>query len=149
MLLDCWDYPQPFLLPIEVKAEHIDGLGHVNNTQYVTWMENCAWQHSEHLQLDLAQYRALDRAMVITRHEIDYLGSAFLHEALLMATWVGKIEKSLTMKRYFQLYRPKDQTTLLRASTQFACIALSTGRAKRMPELFVNGYGQAINKVDF
>jgi acyl-CoA thioesterase FadM len=34
--------------------------------------------------------------------------------------------------------------TLLRAQTTFVCIELSTGKPKRMPAEFIEGYGPAI-----
>jgi len=42
------------------------------------------------------------------------------------------------------LKRPSDNTTLLRAQTTFVCIELSTGRPKRMPVEFIEGYGPAL-----
>jgi acyl-CoA thioester hydrolase len=48
------------------------------------------------------------------------------------------------MTRHFQLKRPSDNTTLLRAQTTFVCIELSTGKPKRMPAEFIEGYGPAI-----
>jgi acyl-CoA thioester hydrolase len=39
--------------------------------------------------------------------------------------------------------RPKDQATLLRARSNFVCIELSSGKARRMPDIFVETYGKA------
>jgi len=58
-----WELPGPFVIDIEVTAEDIDGLGHANNAVYVSWLERCAWRHSQFLGLDLVEYRRLDRAM--------------------------------------------------------------------------------------
>jgi hypothetical protein len=58
-----------------VDSSDIDELGHVNNAAYVRWLERCAWRHSESLGLGVAEYKTLDRAMVVLRHEIDYLAS--------------------------------------------------------------------------
>jgi len=112
-----WDQPEAFILDIEVRAEHIDELGHANNAVYVTWLEQCAWQHSQSLGLGLPDYRRLDRAMAVLRHEIDYLASAFAGERLQLATWITDSDQRLKMKRSFQLIRPADQQTLLRAQT--------------------------------
>ncbi len=138
-----WQWESPFTVDIEVLSEHIDELGHVNNAQYVSWMEKCAWEHSRFLKLGLPEYQELDRAMVIGRHEVDYLASCFEGEALRMATWVGPIENKLRMSRYFQLIRLSDGKTLLKAVTHFVCVELSTGRPKKMPESFIQGYGTA------
>ena len=58
-----WDRATPFIIDLQVGAEDIDGLGHANNAVYVTWLERCAWRHSQRLGLDLVEYRRLDRAM--------------------------------------------------------------------------------------
>lgn len=139
-----WDLPRPFVIDLRVAAEDIDGLGHANNAVYVSWLERCAWRHSQSLGLDLSEYRRLDRAMAVLRHEIDYLASAYEDEELQMATWIVESDQRLKMTRHFQLWRPADASTLLRAQTTFVCIELSSGKPKRMPVEFVEGYGQAL-----
>ncbi|MDF3934134.1 acyl-CoA thioesterase [Pseudomonas citronellolis] len=139
-----WDLPEPFVIDIRVGAEDIDGLGHANNAVYVSWLERCAWRHSQRLGLDLAEYRRLDRAMAVVRHEIDYLAAAYEGEELQMGTWIVESDQKLRMDRCFQLVRPADGVTLLRARTTFVCIELSSGRPKRMPAEFIEGYGRAL-----
>lgn len=140
-----WDLDKPFIVDIEVGAQDIDGLGHANNAVYVSWMERCAWQHSQSLGLDLVEYRRLDRAMAVVRHEIDYLASAYEGERLRIGTWIVESDHKLKMLRRFQLVRADDASTLLRAQTTFVCIELSSGKPKRMPVEFVEGYGQALH----
>ena len=139
-----WRLPDPFVIDIEVKSEDIDGLGHANNAVYVSWLERCAWRHSQKLGLDLAEYRRLDRAMAVVRHEVDYLAAAYEGDQLQLATWIVESDQRLKMTRYFQLVRPADALTLLRAQTTFVCIELSTGKPKRMPVEFIEGYGRAL-----
>ncbi|CDF85214.1 acyl-CoA thioesterase [Pseudomonas sp. QL9] len=139
-----WDLPEPFVIDIAVNAEDIDGLGHANNAVYVSWLERCAWRHSQRLGLDLAEYRRLDRAMAVVRHEIDYLAAAYEGEELQMGTWIVESDQKLRMDRQFQLVRPADGVTLLRARTTFVCIELSSGKPKRMPAEFIEGYGRAL-----
>ncbi|BCD87361.1 hypothetical protein PSm6_37680 [Pseudomonas solani] len=139
-----WDLSTPFVIDIKVAADDIDGLGHANNAVYVSWLERCAWRHSQSLGLDLAEYRRLDRAMAVVRHEIDYLAAAYEEQELQMATWIVESDQRLKMDRRFQLIRPEDGATLLRARTTFVCIELSSGRPKRMPPEFIEGYGRAL-----
>lgn len=139
-----WDLHNPFVIDIQVAADDIDGLGHANNAVYVSWLERCAWRHSQFLGLDLVEYRRLDRAMAVLRHEIDYLASAYEDQQLQMATWIVESDQRLKMNRHFQLVRPEDGVTLLRARTTFVCIELSSGKPKRMPTEFVEGYGAAL-----
>ncbi|WP_137885395.1 thioesterase family protein [Pseudomonas sp. 2FE] len=139
-----WDLPTPFTIDLQVVAEDIDGLGHANNAVYVSWLERCAWRHSQSLGLDLTEYRRLDRAMAVLRHEIDYLASAYEEDELQLATWIVESDQRLKMTRRFQLIRPSDAATLLRAQTTFVCIELSSGKPKRMPQEFIEGYGPAL-----
>ena len=139
-----WDMATPFVIDLKVGSDDIDGLGHANNAVYVTWLERCAWRHSQRLGLDLSEYRRLDRAMAVLRHEIDYLASAYEDDDLQLATWIVDWDQKLKMTRQFQLVRPRDGLTMLRARTTFVCIELSSGKPKRMPAEFIEGYGPAL-----
>lgn len=139
-----WDHPRPFTLQIQVTAADIDGLNHTNNTVYVKWCEQVAWGHSVALGLDLDSYRKLNRAMAITHAEYHYLRASHEGQDIVAATWITEWDKKLTMKRHFQIIRVEDGATLLRAGTRFACIDLASGRPRRMPQEFIEGYGAAV-----
>jgi acyl-CoA thioester hydrolase len=143
-LAELWDEPAPFTVKTSVRPEDIDGLNHTNNTVYVKWCEQVAWAHSVSLGLDLDSYRAVNRAMAITHSEYDYLQASREGEAVVVATWITEWDKKLTMHRRFQVIRPADGFTLLRASMRFACIDLTSGRPRRMPKEFIEGYGPAV-----
>ena len=139
-----WDYPLPFTMKTTVAAEDIDGLNHTNNTVYVKWCEQVAWAHSVALGLDLNSYRSLNRAMVITHADYHYLKASHKGQKLVAATWITQSDKRVTMKRHFQIIRIEDNATLLRADMRFACIDLASGRPRRMPQEFIDGYGGAV-----
>lgn len=140
----CWDYPRPYTLGMRVTADDIDGLEHTNNTVYVKWCEQAAWAHSVSLGLDLDAYRKLDRAMAITRSEYHYLQASRDGDEIIAGTWIVNWDKRLTMQRRFQLVRVSDGVTLLRGSMLFACIEISSGRPRRLPREFLEGYGEAV-----
>lgn len=135
-----WDHPAPHLLAMTVTAASIDVMGHANNVEYLRWLENIAWHHSQYLGLDWAEYQRLDRAMVARRTELDYLAAAFAGDELLIGTWIVENDQKTSITRQYQLVRPKDGKTLLRGRTQWVCVEISTGRARRMPPEFISGY---------
>lgn len=141
---ELWDHPNPFVLDTAVDSSDIDGLDHTNNTVYVKWCEQVAWAHSDALGLDLDAYRRLDRAMAITRAEYDYLQASRAGDAIAVGTWIVSWDARLTMQRRFQVIRVADGVTLLRGRMHFACIELSSGRPRRLPPEFVEGYGPAV-----
>ena len=122
-----WDLSDPFVLPLTVMPDAIDDYQHVNNAEYVRWLEQISWAHSAALGLDLKRYQALDRAMAVVRHEIDYLAAAHEGEQLMLATWIVDCDGRLSLTRRFQLLRCEDKRCLLRGRTRFACIELSSG----------------------
>ena len=139
-----WDKPQPFTALMRVNDTDIDKLGHANNTAYVRWMEQCAWQHSAALGLDIAAYHNLDRAMVVLKHELHYLAAAFADEELVVATWIVSSDAKLRLTRHFQIVRPLDAATIFRARSEYACMQISSGKPKRMPAAFIEGYGKGV-----
>ena len=139
-----WELPTPFVIDITVDKQAIDDYDHVNNTEYLRWIERISWEHSQHLGLGIDDYRQHDRAMVVHRHELDYLAPAHIGERLQLATWIVGCDGRLTLTRRFQLKRISDSCTLLRARTRFACIELSSGRARRLPPAYVAIYGNAM-----
>lgn len=139
-----WALPNPFVIDIQVTQAAIDAYQHVNNSEYLRWVEQISWAHSEALGLSLERYRVLDRAMVVHRHELDYLAPAFMGDALKLATWIVACDGRFSLTRRFQLKREGDGKTLLNARTRFACVALSSGRPKRLPEEYLHCYGGAV-----
>jgi acyl-CoA thioester hydrolase len=138
-----WQLPNPFLNTWQVTPEQIDHYQHANNVTYVSQLELTSWAHSNHLGLNIEQYQALDRGMAISRHEINYLAAAHVNDLIDCATWIVQCDNKLKLSRQFQFIRRSDQKTLLTARTEFVCIALSTGKPKRMPKEFVDIYGPA------
>ena len=138
-----WMHTHPFVSKWKIEQQHIDHYNHVNNVAYVKQLEVVAWQHSNSLGLTIEEYQSIDRGMAISRHEIDYLSSALLDDTLLCATWIVECDRRLKLARHFQFIRESDNKTMLKARTEFVCIALSSGKPKRMPERFSEVYGNA------
>jgi len=134
-----WDLPAPFILEVDVGDQDIDALGHATHSVYVKWLERCTWAHSWELGITLADYQRLDRGIAVLRNEVDYLASAYQGERLLIATWIVSVQR-IKLVRHFQVVRAADAQVLLRAVTTFACVELSTGKPKRIPEAFAASY---------
>ncbi|WP_346838026.1 thioesterase family protein [Microbulbifer sp. SAOS-129_SWC] len=139
-----WDLPQPFIWKVTVQAENVDGLHHANNAEYVRWCERAGWAHSVELGLDVTNYQGLDRGMAIRRGEYDYILAAREGDELQFGTWLTKVDGRLNMTRQFQVFRTADQALILRAQWQMVCIELSSGKPRRMPQVFKDIYCPAV-----
>ena len=138
-----WRLAAPFTLDWTITPEHLDHYQHVNNVAYLSQVEQLAWAHSNALGLTFDDYAACDRAMVIRRHELDYLQPAHLGDTLTCATWIIECDRKLTLTRQFQFICTRRRKSVFEAKTQFICASLSTGAPKRMPPAFRDCYGEA------
>ena len=139
-----WDHESPFILRFRVEADHIDALEHTNNTQYVNWCNETAWAHTTELGLGADTYRLLDRAMALTKAEYNYLLATRLGEELEVGTWITTWDRRMLMERQMQIRSAATGETVLRAKLQFVCIEISTGKPKRPPKAFIDGYTPAL-----
>ena len=134
--------PDIFLLPLTVSQTAIDHYGHVNNAVYLKWLEEAGWAHLEQLGINLERYQAWDVAMVVHRHELDYLAPAYAGDQLVMATWLERHNR-ISVFRRFHLKRVRDDKTLFKAFSHYVCTYMSSGKARRIPKALTECYDQA------
>jgi acyl-CoA thioester hydrolase len=139
-----WDSPSPFTLQLIVANEEIDDYQHVNNAAYVRWLDRCAWAHSTALGVSIEDCKRIDRGMAVLRSEIDYLAPAFLNERITIATWIVQNDGKLRVSRKFQIVADHSGQTLVRATVNYVCLILSSGRPARMPPVFLDKYGATL-----
>lgn len=128
-----WDLPNPFTLDIDVREGDTDRLGHANNVVYVRWLEDVSWAHIESEGMTWALHEQTGKAMAITRTEIDYLASANAGDHLVLGTWFTDFDGRIRSARQFQLIRPADGRTLVRAVSTHACVNMASQRPSRVP----------------
>lgn len=112
--------------------EHIDELGHVNNTVWVQWIQDMATQHWD------AVARPEDRAAffwVVVRHEIDYRGNVSAGESVHAETWIeGPAQGAKSVRRVE--FTDVGGKRLVSAATTWAMIDRASGRLARVrPEV--------------
>ncbi|MFB2762265.1 acyl-CoA thioesterase [Marinobacter shengliensis] len=139
-----WDLPDPFTMTITVRPEDTDRLGHANNVVYVRWLEEVSWQHIDSLGMTWALHEETGKAMAITRTELDYQASANAGDELVLGTWLTDWDGRFRSARQFQLIRPADGKTLLRALSTHACVDMKSQRPARAPKAFAEILGGAL-----
>ena len=117
-------YTKEFL----ARPEHIDELGHVNNTVWVRWIQDIAVEHwdSAARPEDSAQY-----FWVVTRHEIDYRGNVSEGESVTGETWIEGEPRAATSIRKVE-FRNAVGKPIVWASTTWAMLDRETQRLVRV-----------------
>ena len=141
------DMSSVFDLKIEVKPEHIDVLGHVNNVVYVQWMQDVASAHIETLGVGLDQYLEMKHAMVAVEHHVQYRKAAMLDDDVILRTWLYEINALYSFRQY-AFFNAKDQSLLFTGNTKWACIEIASGRPKRMSPTFIQAYQPIDPEID-
>lgn len=113
---------------IEVKPEHIDELGHVNNVVYLGWVQLVAATHWNNLSSIEIRSRNI---WVALRHEIDYLSPAYVGDDITAYTWVSSHEGAKSV-RHVEFYR--EEKCLAKAKTVWCLLDATTLKPKRIGE---------------
>jgi acyl-CoA thioester hydrolase len=116
----------PFSIEIAALPADIDELNHVNNVVFVRWVQDVAAAHWMATSTD--ELRACYSWMLL-RHEIDYLGQAFLGDRLIGTTWVGEA-KGATFERFVEL--KKDGKVITKSRTVWALLDAKTLKPRRI-----------------
>lgn len=111
---------------IEVKAEHLDNLQHVNNVVYLQWVNEMSEVHWDILATEELKANYF---WVVLRHELDYMGEALLGDQLLIRTWVGRSEGAKSV-RHVEIF--KGDKVLLRAASTWCLIDAKSLRPTRI-----------------
>ena len=115
-----------------VLESEIDGQGHVNNIEYVKWMNWAAVAHSSLQGWPPERYSEVGAGWVVRTHRIDYLQAAFAGEEIVVRTWVSDFKKVTSLRKY-RILRPSDNTVLAVAETNWAFIGLEHHVPRRIP----------------
>lgn len=119
--------PRIFLQRFTVTEQSIDRNGHVNNQDYVRWMQEAASAHSDAQGWTEARYRDTQTTWVIRSHFIEYLRPAFAGEEVIVATWVAGMDDTTSPRRY-RFLRARDGKTLVEAESKWVHCSATNGR---------------------
>jgi len=124
--------PAVFEFCLTVPEEAIDGQGHVNNLEYVRWMQEAAIAHSSAQGWTSERYRQLGAGWVVRSHKIEYLQAAFAGDPIVVYTWVADFRKVRSLRKY-KIVRASDGTTLAKAETDWTFFAYENRVPRRVP----------------
>lgn len=111
----------------------IDELGHVNNLQYLGWMQDVAIQHSAAQGWPMRRYLDLGQSWVVQSHFIRYVRPAFRGDELTIFTWVAGFAPRSSPRKYL-FWRAADQQILAEAETQWVYVDMNSGRPCHVPD---------------
>ena len=122
-----------------VLVEETDGVGHVNNLNYVKWMQDAAIAHATAQGWPPHRHLQLGSGWVVRSHFIEYLRPAFPGERILVRTWVSGFRRITSVRKY-KILRPADETLLAVAETNWAYIRYEDHVPCRIPPEVIESF---------
>jgi acyl-CoA thioester hydrolase len=121
-----------------VRADSLDENGHVNNVQYVQWMQDAAVHHS-----DFAGCSGVTRdqgaTWVARSHAIEYLRPAFPGDRIAVLTWVSNHRRVRSLRKY-KFVREADGAVLARGETDWVFVDTVSGKPRQIPEVVMSTF---------
>lgn len=122
-----------------VPESAIDINGHVNNLEYLKWMQEIALAHSAARGWHWDRYQQEGSSWVVRSHLIEYLRPAHAGDDLRLLTWIGGFSHRSSPRHYLFL-RADDHRPVVRAKTEWVYVDAGTGRPRPVPEAFRNAF---------
>jgi acyl-CoA thioester hydrolase len=116
---------------ITVGSEAIDANGHVNNVEFVRWMQEAAVRHADQSGCTAAT-KAAGATWVARLHHIEYLRPAFAGDVITVRTWVADFRRAFSMRKY-EFSRAADGTALAKGETDWVFVDAQKGRPRSIP----------------
>ena len=114
------------------EPQHIDELGHVNNSVWVTWVQDMATAHWSAVADPAHQEQFF---WVVIRHEIDYRGNIAAGESATGTTYIPDDPKGAKSVRMVE-FTDAEGKQLVTAKTTWAMLDRESGRLARVrPEV--------------
>ncbi|TVZ59461.1 acyl-CoA thioester hydrolase [Flavobacteriaceae bacterium MAR_2010_105] len=119
---------------LKVTKNHLDAIHHVNNVQYVQWVQDVAEKHwnSKATPEILNSY-----FWVLLSHHIQYKGQAVLDDVLTLKTFVTKSE-GVTSTRTVEIYNYASGKLLTTSETNWCLMSRATLKPSRITQEIID-----------
>jgi acyl-CoA thioester hydrolase len=117
-----------------VRYYECDAYGHLNNTNYLRWMQEAAFAASSAVGYDFARYDAIGHLWLVRETDIEYLAPLVYGDEVQVKTWVIDFRRFLSRRAYeFSLARTGQ--LVARASTDWAYLDSETFQPAQIPDV--------------
>jgi acyl-CoA thioester hydrolase len=115
-----------------VRSYECDAYGHVNQANYLRYMQEAAFEASAAAGYDMAQYDAMDRFWLIRETEIEYRHPLRYGDSVQVKTWVADF-RQIRSRRAYEFTLAASEQQVASATTDWVFLQRSTGRPAPIP----------------
>ncbi len=122
-----------------VEWRDIDPAQHVNNANYLAYIEECNVAATAAFGWPLARISERGIGIVARRYRIEYLEPAVMGDELEVTSFLSDVKRA-TAVRHNEIRRVRDGALLARGYSLWVFIDLNTGQPRRIPADFLESY---------
>lgn len=120
--------PEIYEKTLVVEKKHLDKQKHVNNVQYVQWVQDVA---EEHWEKRATAEQVKKYIWVVVKHEINYKKEAFLGDNISLQTYVGEATH-VTSVRHVIIKNADNGKLLAEAKTTWCLLDAETKKPSKI-----------------
>lgn len=124
--------PLTYERTFRVRHYECDAYGHVNNSNYLRYMQEAAFDASAAAGYDLRRYDEMNRLWLVRENTIDYLAPLRYGDTITVRTWVEDFRRSRS-RRAYELTRDGGGEAIARGSTDWVFLDQESLRPARIP----------------
>ena len=124
--------PATHIATFKVRHYECDALGHLNNANYVRYMEEAAFEASAAVGYDKARYDAMGHLWLAYDTAIEYLQPVVYGDTIEVKTWVGDFRR-VRSRRFYEFRKAGEDALIARANTDWVYLEASTERPTIVP----------------
>jgi acyl-CoA thioester hydrolase len=124
--------PATHTASFRVRHHECDAYGHLNNTNYIRYMEEAAFEATAAVGYPKARYEAMGFIWLARETEIEYLGTVGYGDTVEVKTWVGDFRR-VRSRRMYEFRKAGSDALIARASTDWVYLDRSTLRPAVVP----------------
>ncbi len=122
--------PDPYIahdFPYAVVPDDIDFMGHVNNANYLKWVQEAVLSHWRSIAPPQA---VAEHLWVALKHEITYRKPAFLDDQVIVSVL---LEKAQGARSFYQTVIKRGEDVIAEVRSSWCCIDAATYRPTKIP----------------
>jgi acyl-CoA thioester hydrolase len=122
-----------------VRHYECDAYGHVNNVNYLRYMQETAFDASAAAGYDMARYEAMGCHWLVRETEVEYLRPLRYGDSVEVKTWVADFRR-VRSRRAYELRDPVSSSVAARGMTDWVYLDTVTGRPAPIPDEMMTAF---------
>lgn len=136
-----------FTRRFRVRHYECDAYGHLNNVNYVRYMQEVALDAAAAVGWDMAQHARHKRQWIIRETEIEYLTPLQYNQAVDVVTWIQDFRK-VRSRRAYEFYRVDDGMLAAKALTDWVYVDTESGKPAPITQEVITAFTPQLQPDD-